>query len=328
MVAPPPENGGLRLAALGDPHCTRNSQGALLPLLRDISAHADVLLLCGDLTGHGQPEEARVFARELSMAIDVPMVAVLGNHDYELGKEGERLPPHGKPDAGGDHPLGRLVPLNRNLPGSGYIRAWSMRRIFLLSPADCGGERARMVLNPLAEFRLAAELRRRPGAPLGELFTFLSGLYFRGKLEYARAFTRPPADAPGVLVITPSRGLRPVEERVTTLHLRAFQRVPVHEEEPRYRRPLLRDARRLAAAIGPECQVVLLGSLATGKYLQPLASVFAERLCFPAEFVGMGDMKRGAILLRSARSGRELEYRSLSEEGPASGRTRGLAQLS
>ena len=183
-----------------------------------------------------------------------------------------------------------------------------------------------MVLNPLAEFRLAAELRRRPGAPLGEVFTFLSGLYFRGKLEYARAFARPPADAPGVLVITSSRGLRPAEEPVTALQIRAFQRVPVHEDEPRYRRPLLRDARRLAAAIGPDCQVVLLGSLATGKYLRPLAAVFGGRLCFPADFPGMGDMRRGSVLLRSARSGRELEYRGLPG-GPSPVRTPGLARL-
>src|SRR6185436_4975090 len=118
----------------------------------------------------------------------------------------------------------------------------SMKRIFLLSPADCGGERARMVLNPLAEFRLAADLRRRPGAPLGEVFTFLSGLYFRGKLEYARAFARPPADAPGVLIVTAGRGLLAAETPVHLADIRAFATVPIEVAEPRYREPLTKDA--------------------------------------------------------------------------------------
>lgn len=83
-----------------------------------------------------------------------------------------------------------------------------MKRVFLLSPASCSGERARLVLRGDARFDLALRLRSRDGAALGEVFSFLSGLYFRGKLAYANAFARPPDDMDGVLVITPSRGAR------------------------------------------------------------------------------------------------------------------------
>jgi len=184
-------------------------------------------------------------------------------------------------------------------------------RVFLLSPASCGGERARLVFNDRARFDLALRVRSPEGAPLGDVFTFLSGLYFRGKLVYARAFAAPPPGAPGVLVITPNEGLLPADEPVTIARLRRFARVPIDASEPRYRRPLARHARALAAAIGPDVEVVLLGSIATGKYVDVLARAFGDRLRFPGEFVGRGDMSRGGLLLRSAREGRELEYRPL-----------------
>lgn len=79
----------VRLAAVGDLHCTKASQGVFQPLLAAASAGADVLLLCGDLTDYGLPEEARVLAKELSAAVKIPVVAVLGNHDYESGKPDE-----------------------------------------------------------------------------------------------------------------------------------------------------------------------------------------------------------------------------------------------
>src|SRR5438270_1706544 len=66
------------------------------------------------------------------------------------------------------------------------------RRIFLLSPASCGGKRAALLFNERAEFTVARRIRSEEGAPLGEVFSFLSGLYFRGKLNYARAFENPP----------------------------------------------------------------------------------------------------------------------------------------
>ncbi len=80
---------GLRIAAVGDMHCTRNSQGAFQPLFGQIAASADILLLCGDLTAYGLPEEARILARELTVAAKMPILSVLGNHEYESGKEDE-----------------------------------------------------------------------------------------------------------------------------------------------------------------------------------------------------------------------------------------------
>jgi hypothetical protein len=100
-------------------------------------------------------------------------------------------------------------------------------RLFFLSPASSSGERARLVFNPHASFPVAQALRTPEGAPLGEVFTFLSGLYFRGKLGYARAFARPPAGVPGVVVITPSEGLVSPESPVTLDRLRQWAGVPI-----------------------------------------------------------------------------------------------------
>ena len=99
-------------------------------------------------------------------------------------------------------------------------------RVFLLSPANCGGLRAKMMLSPNARFDLAHQLQTGAGAPLGEVFSFVSGLYFRGKLAYARRFARPPdpADpvaAGGVLVITTNAGLRAADTSVTLESFRA-----------------------------------------------------------------------------------------------------------
>jgi Icc-related predicted phosphoesterase len=79
----------VRIAALGDLHVSKNSQGTLQPLFSQISDDADVLLLCGDFTDYGLPDEARVLARDLTAAMKVPVIAVLGNHDYEGGKPQE-----------------------------------------------------------------------------------------------------------------------------------------------------------------------------------------------------------------------------------------------
>jgi hypothetical protein len=180
-------------------------------------------------------------------------------------------------------------------------------RIFLLSPAHCGGLRAQMVLSERASFDLAQRVRVA-GAPLGEVFSFLSGLYFRGKLTYARAFANAADGRDGVFVITPNDGLRPADEPVDLARLRRFATVDIAGDDPRYREPLDRDARRLARRIGPGGEVVLLGSIATGKYVEPLLAVLGERLRFPADFVGRGDMSRGGLLLRCARAGTELTY--------------------
>jgi len=186
-------------------------------------------------------------------------------------------------------------------------------RIFLLSPANCGGTRAKQVLSPRAQFAVAAELRSPAGAPLGEVFAFVSGLYFRGKLTYARRFANPPEPGnaivgSGVHVITPVAGLRSAETLVTHAALRAFARGDIDARNARYRQPLEQSARALGAEIGPECDVVLLGSVASPKYVDVLTSIFGDRLRFPIDFVGRGDMSRGGLLLRQARDGVELAY--------------------
>ncbi len=180
-------------------------------------------------------------------------------------------------------------------------------RVFLLSPANAGGERAKLVMNGRAQFDLAVKLRHE-GVPLGEVFAFISGLYFRGKMAYAHAFAAPPAGLPPSVVITAGRGLIPPQQVVTLDELRELALVPVDAAEPRYLEPLVRDARMLAEAAGPECRFILLGSVASAKYVEPLVDVFGERLLFPAEFVGRGDMSRGGLLLRCARHGVELNY--------------------
>ncbi|HEY0873066.1 MAG TPA: hypothetical protein VGD94_06300 [Vicinamibacterales bacterium] len=162
-----------------------------------------------------------------------------------------------------------------------------------------------------ATFDLAARLRGREGAPLGEVFSFLSGLYFRGKLTYSRAFARAPEgvelEGGGVFVITPNAGLRSPDTPVTLSAIRAFAGVDVSADNPKYRRPLERSARALAAEIG-DAPVVLLGSIASPKYVDVLLSIFGDRLLFPQEFVGRGDMSRGGLLLRCSAAGEELTY--------------------
>src|SRR6187399_1158498 len=181
-------------------------------------------------------------------------------------------------------------------------------RIFLLSPAYAGGERARMILRDQAQFPLARSLRGKSGAPIADVFTFLSGLYFRGKIAYANAFARPARGTPGVLVITPTRGLIDGRTRIRLDDLREFAEVDIHEDDPRYRRPIERDARDLAKKLSEQSEVILLGSIATGKYVDVLLANFGQRLRFPADFVGRGDMSRGGLMLRCAADRQELSY--------------------
>jgi len=163
------------------------------------------------------------------------------------------------------------------------------------------------LLDPDSANPLAVRLRGE-GVPLGELYAFVSGLYFRGKLRYAQAFARPPAGVPGVAVIVPGRGLLEPHHLITRDDLLAIADVPVDVSDDRYRIPLARSALELGAAAGGGCRVALLGSIASGKYVDILVGVFGERLEFPAEFVGRGDMSRGGLILRCVESGRELEY--------------------
>ena len=188
----------------------------------------------------------------------------------------------------------------------------SSQRIFLLSPAHCGGERAKLLLRPEARFELAVRLRTPQGATIAEVFSFLSGLYFRGKIAYARRFARPPAGAEGQLVITTNRGLISADEHVTLKDLAKMGCVDIDASVRRYRAPLVRSVKALREQIGRDCEVVLLGSVATGKYVDILARHLGEQLRFPAEFVGRGDMSRGGLMLRCVDEGRELACIPLS----------------
>src|SRR5262249_4883517 len=149
---------------------------------------------------------------------------------------------------------------------------------------------------------------------LGEAFAFMSGLYFRGKLAYAQAFGRRGGEEPSVLVITPTRGLQRPELVITRALIEEFASTDVAGDEPRYRDPLLADARRLAGGLPDDARVVLLGRGATRKYVEVLRDVFGDSLCFPADFVGRGDMSRGALMLRSADARTELDYVAVSSE--------------
>jgi len=185
-------------------------------------------------------------------------------------------------------------------------------RIFLLSPANLSGRRGAMLFSPSAKFPLASELRTPEGAALGELFSFVSGLYFRGKLEYARTFGRATAGLLGAYVISAGGGLCTADERLTLERLRGWSRVAIHHDNPHFTVPLQRHASALLERCTPGTQFVLLGSVASDKYVQPLLDVFGTALLFPQQFAGLGDMSRGALLLRAAREQQELDYTSVA----------------
>jgi hypothetical protein len=187
------------------------------------------------------------------------------------------------------------------------IEIMAQEQIFLLSPANCRGNRTELILRKDAAFDLAVRLREQ-GASIGEVFSFLSGLYFRGKLAYARQFAVPPKSMPGTWIITAGRGLLRSDENIRVADIRAFSRIAIDLAEPLYRDPLLRDALELANSLSSGGQVVLLGSIATDKYVAPLHSVFGTRLVYPREFVGRGDMSRGGLMLRCCDEECELTY--------------------
>lgn len=162
-----------------------------------------------------------------------------------------------------------------------------------------------MLLNPDGNARLAQRLRSE-GAPVGEVFSFVSGLYFRGKVAYAKAFA-DAAKAPSAYVITAGGGLLELDELVHVERLKAWRDVPISENNPHFTAPLLRHSSQLLDRHG-DARFILLGSVASNKYVAPLLDVFADRLLFPAAFAGLGDMSRGALMLRAVREQRELEY--------------------
>jgi hypothetical protein len=194
----------------------------------------------------------------------------------------------------------------------GTMGATNPPRVFLLSPARLDGERGKLLFQPRALFPVARALRTREGCAIGDVFRFVSGLYFRGKLAYANAFARAPEGvdwmAGGSLVITQNRGLIPPRTRICLEHLEAFGSTDIHVNEMSFRKPFERDARLVAGALGKDGEVVLLGSIASAKYVDVLLEVFGERLLFPKDFVGRGDMSRGGLLLRSVDAKAELDY--------------------
>src|SRR3954465_8671697 len=119
-------------------------------------------------------------------------------------------------------------------------------RIFLLSPAFAGGKRGQLVMRDAASSPLPGRLREPGGAPLGDVFSFLSGLYFRGKMAYVRRFSVPPAGLPGPVVIPRTRGLVPTGSAIDVALLREFAAGSVELGNPGYRNPLETHARALA----------------------------------------------------------------------------------
>lgn len=211
-----------------------------------------------------------------------------------------------------EHVFEKRVVLHGQAPGTlassqVFDAGDTTENIFLLSPANASGRRAKMLLNGTGNFELARRLHAE-GALLGELFSFMSSLYFRGKLTYARTFSRSETEFSKVFIITPSRGLLSPSTLITRDDLLEMTATNVDAENPRYRIPLELAARALQEKFGVQANVVLLGSIASPKYVEPLQQIFGERLLFPAEFVGRGDMSRGGLLLRHAEQGSELRY--------------------
>ncbi len=109
-------------------------------------------------------------------------------------------------------------------------------------------------------------------------------------------------------MITANRGLVPAETRVCIEHLEAFSATNIDHQEANFAKPLARDIRMLAEALGADGEIVLLGSVASAKYVEVILGEIGERLLFPSAFVGRGDMSRGGLLLRQVDAGQELAY--------------------
>jgi hypothetical protein len=181
------------------------------------------------------------------------------------------------------------------------------RTIFLLSPANLGGLRAKQLTSPRAKFDAAVQYRSPEGVPIALAFAFMSALYFRGKIAYSLHF----GGVPNTFVITTGFGLVPPDWALTEPRLKKMQKVDVDVKIRAYAKPLRETASALVAELEDDAQVVLLGSVATGKYVDILWPIFGNRLRFPASFAGLGDMSRGGLMLRAVRANRELEYTTL-----------------
>lgn len=181
-------------------------------------------------------------------------------------------------------------------------------KVFLLSPASLNGQRAKQLLSPEASFDTALRYRSPEGVPVEEAYSFLSSLYFRGKIAYARRFAEPGSEA---LVIAPGFGFVPEGWRLTAERAETLRRTPIDLKNPDYCEPMRQHAEMLRDSLPDGARVVLLGSIATGKYVDLLQPVLGKRLVFPSCFVGIGDMSRGSVMLRAVREEQELEYSTL-----------------
>ena len=180
-------------------------------------------------------------------------------------------------------------------------------RVFLLSPANLNGLRAKQLASPRASFQAAELYRSEEGCPIGLAFAFMSALYFRGKITYALHF----GGLENTFVITQGFGLVPPDWRLTPDRLERMKKVDIDVASRSYTKPLKDTANALAARIEDDTEVVLLGSVATGKYVDVLRPIFRDRMRFPLHFAGLGDMARGGLMLRAVRADKELPYTTL-----------------
>jgi hypothetical protein len=190
-------------------------------------------------------------------------------------------------------------------------------RLFLLSPARLDGLRAKQLMSERAKFAAAVQYRTEAGVEVADAFAFMSALYFRGKIAYARRFAVPSPiiGGNGIFVITSGYGLVPPDWRITAERMKRMRRIDIDADTRSYTKPLREHAQLIARALDEEgdaaAEVVLLGSVATGKYVDVLRPILGDRLRFPSAFAGLGDMARGGLMLRAARTDKELEYVTL-----------------
>jgi hypothetical protein len=195
----------------------------------------------------------------------------------------------------------------------------SSSSIFLISPANMSGVRGARLLCETGTGDIHTRLKGE-GVELGEVFTHVSSLYFRGKLEYGNAFGGTLSGSSGAYIITPNAGLMSPKTKVRLEELRAICNTEINAGNEQFCRPLESDIRRLRE----KCEgsrFVLLGSIATPKYVEPLMRVLEGDLFYPSAFAGLGDMSRGALLLQCVRTQVELDY---TRYGPAARRNKRL----
>ena len=181
-------------------------------------------------------------------------------------------------------------------------------KIFLISPANLSGLRAQQLASPRAQFDAAVRFRSPEGVAIADAFAFMSALYFRGKIAYARHFADPPE---GVFVITSGFGLVPPDWPLNEERMKRMQKIDIDASARSYAKPLRDHANQLASMLAADAQVILLGSVANGKYVDVLKPILGPWLRFPRVFAGLGDMARGGLMLRAVRADKELEYATL-----------------